>query len=130
MFKPVFRARNIQRSRELRRASPPFERRLWAQLHAGQLHGHRFTRQFQIGSYFVDFACREQKLVIEIDGWSHDVSQRYDRQRDDFLRVEGYQVLRFTNEQVTANLEGVVTMIVDALAAAPSPSPSRKREGK
>ena len=78
----------------------------------------------------MDFACREQKLVIEIDGWSHDVSQAHDRQRDEFLRFEGYQVLRFTNEQVTANLEGVVTMIVDALAAAPSPSPSRKREGK
>jgi very-short-patch-repair endonuclease len=127
--KPVFRKRNTARSRELRRSASPQERRLWEQLRAGQLDGHRFTKQFQIGDYFADIACRAQKLVIEVDGWSHDSRQEYDMRRDQFLRLQGYRILRFTNDDVMTNLDGVVTMIRQALAAAPSPNPSRKQEG-
>jgi very-short-patch-repair endonuclease len=94
-----------------------------------QLNGHRFTKQFQVGSYFVDFVCREKKLVVEVDGWSHDARQGYDCQRDKFIRSKGYEVLRFTNEQVMLNLEGVLAMIRERLAAIPSPNPSRAREG-
>ena len=129
MDNPIFRTRNTERSPELRRASPSAERTLWSQLRAGQLNGHRFTKQFQVGSYFVDFVCREKKLVVEVDGWSHDARQGYDGQRDKFIRSKGYEVLRFTNEQVTLNLDGVLVMIRERLAAIPSPNPSRTREG-
>jgi very-short-patch-repair endonuclease len=127
--KPVFRTRNTQRSRELRRSAPPAERLLWSKLSSGQVNGRRFTRQFQIGKYHVDLVCRSHKLVIEVDGWSHDSQQEYDMQRDGFMRAHGYRVLRFTNGDVTTNLEGVVLTIAQALDDLPSPNPSRKREG-
>jgi very-short-patch-repair endonuclease len=94
---------------------------------AGQLSGHRFTRQYQIGPYYPDLICRKQKLIIEVDGYSHDSRQEYDEARDRFIVSQGYRVMRFTNEDVMQNLEGVVMMIAEALG--PSPSPSRKREG-
>lgn len=64
-------------------------------------------------------------LVVEVDGWPHDVRQEYDARRDIFMKSLGYRVLRFSNEDITKNLEGVVLTIARALAAAPSP----KREG-
>jgi very-short-patch-repair endonuclease len=73
--------------------------------------------------------CRSQKLVVEVDGWSHDVRQEYDALRDQFMKSVGYRIMRFTNEDVMNNLEGVVTTIAQALPATPSPNPSRKREG-
>ena len=73
--------------------------------------------------------CRTQKLVVEVDGWSHDVRQEYDAQRDKFMKSEGYRVIRFSNEDVIKNLEGVVLTIAHVLSATPSPNPSRKREG-
>jgi very-short-patch-repair endonuclease len=110
----------------LRREASPAERLLWSKLSAGQLDGHRFTRQYQIGSYFCDLVCRSQRLIVEVDGYSHDVRQSHDFARDRFLRQEGYRVMRFSNEAVNTNLDGVVATI--ALALGPSPSPSRKRE--
>jgi very-short-patch-repair endonuclease len=125
--RPEFRKRNIERSRELRQETPPAERNLWKAVSAGKLAGHRFTRQFQIGPYFCDLVCRTQRLVVEVDGYSHDLQQDYDRKRDAFLEKQGYRVLRFSNEDIVKNLEGVVAMI--ELALGPSPNPSRKREG-
>lgn len=127
MKRPVFRMRNINRSRKLRREASSAERLIWSKLAAGQLAGHRFTRQFQIGTYFCDLVCRTERLVIEIDGYSHDLRPEYDARRDAYLQMQGYRVLRFTNEDVIQNLEGVVATI--ALALGPSPSPSREREG-
>jgi len=65
--------------------------------------------------------------VVEIDGYSHDLHQEYDRRRDSFLHSKGYRVLRFSNDDVKQNLDGVIATI--ALALGPSPNPSRKREG-
>ena len=65
----------------------------------------------------------------EVDGWSHDVRQGYDARRDEYMQSIGYRVLRFTNEDVMNNLEGVVITIAQALPLTPSPGPSRKREG-
>ena len=127
MRRPEYRTRDINRSRELRREASLAERLLWLALSSGKLSGHRFTRQYQIGPYFCDLVCRSAKLVIEIDGYSHDIRQSYDARRDSFLRNQGYRVLRFSNDDVMQNLEGVVATI--ALALGPSPSPSRKREG-
>jgi very-short-patch-repair endonuclease len=117
------------RSRELRRTASPAERLLWPYLSAGKLAGHRFTRQYQIGPYFADLLCRAKRLVVEIDGPSHDNRQDSDAARSGFLQKQGYRTIRFTNEDVMGNIEGVVTAIGLALEAMPSPSPSRKREG-
>jgi very-short-patch-repair endonuclease len=127
MKRPEYRTRDINRSRELRREASLAERLLWLALSSGKLSGHRFTCQYQIGPYFCDLVCRSAKLVIEIDGYSHDIRQSCDARRDSFLRNQGYRVLRFSNDDVMQNLEGVVATI--ALALGPSPSPSRKREG-
>ncbi len=82
-----------------------------------------------VGAYFADFLCRAAKLVIELDGNSHDAKLDYDARRDAYLDENGYQVLRFSNQQVFENLEGVVAIIEHALARLPTPSPSRLREG-
>ena len=124
-----FRKRNTERSRQLRREASPAERLLWTYLNAGKIDGHRFTKQFEIGPYYADLTCRSQKLVVEIDGWSHDVRQSHDKHRDEYMRAVGYRILRFSNEAVMSNIEGVVQTIAVALAEGPSPSPSRKREG-
>ena len=82
-----------------------------------------------IGSYFADFLCREAKLIIELDGSTHDQSEDYDARRDTYCRDEGFTVLRFQNAEVMGNLEGVLSHISATLAQLPTPNPSRKREG-
>lgn len=81
-----------------------------------------------VGPYFADFLCRELKLIIEIDGESHDYTSEYDRRRDGYCLSKGYRILRFSNADVMKNLEGVVSR-VQATLAQPTPSPSRQREG-
>jgi very-short-patch-repair endonuclease len=80
------------------------------------LGGFKFVRQEAIGSYIVDFACRERKLVVEVDGGQHADSQR-DRQRDADLGNEGYRVLRFWNSDVLKNKSGVLETILKELNA-------------
>ncbi len=84
-----------------------------------------------VGPYFADFICRSARLVVEIDGPSHDVRVAYDEARTKLIEAQGYRVLRFTNEDVLQNLEGVLMMIGQVLAEMPlpTPSPSRLREG-
>ncbi len=82
-----------------------------------------------VGQYFADFLCREARLIVELDGYSHDMRQGYDRHRDSWLAANGYHILRFTNDEVLANIEGVVREIARSLALLPTPAPSRKREG-
>ena len=124
-----FQTRNIERARDLRRTSSPAERMLWKSLSRRQIQGHHFTRQRQIGPYFADFACRQLKLVIELDGYSHDMRQMTDQTRDAFLKGQGWTVLRFRNGDVMENLDAVLTAIAAQIAAPPSPGPSRLREG-
>ena len=76
-----------------------------------------------IGPYVADFLCREAKLVIELDGVSHDDRQEEDRRRDGYLRAHGYWTLRFTNADVMSNLEGVLMAIVAVLNSGPPPAP-------
>lgn len=84
-----------------------------------------------VGPYFADFICRSVRLIIEVDGPSHDLQVEYDRVRTEFIEAQGYRVVRFTNEDVMQNLEGVLGMIGQVLAdvSLPTPSPSRLREG-
>ncbi|MBN8808790.1 MAG: endonuclease domain-containing protein [Sphingomonas sp.] len=119
---PEWRQRDTIRARQLRNEATAPERTLWRYLSASQL-GHKFSRQIPIGPYFGDFVCRRAKLVVELDGQSHDCSIAADARRDAFLRSEGFEVLRFTNDEVMANAEGVVHAISAALADTPTPNP-------
>ncbi|WP_166037943.1 DUF559 domain-containing protein [Sphingosinicella sp. YJ22] len=112
----------IQRAKQMRRQPTEPERLLWSALRARRLDPAKFRRQVVIGSYVVDFACRiPTKLIIEIDGDSHDFQQEYDAGRTKELEARGYRVLRFTNAEMMTNLGGVVTSIAEALASPPLP---------
>jgi len=103
------------RARELRKDMTPAERRLWTILQRRQLEGFHFRRQCPIGPYIADFACLEAKLLIEVDGGQH-MDAVADVRRDTFLSREGFRVLRFWNNEVMTNLEGVRALIVSRLA--------------
>ncbi|WP_322618619.1 endonuclease domain-containing protein [Deinococcus terrestris] len=101
------------RARELRRRSTPEERLLWSRLRNRQL-GAVFRRQQPLGFYFADFACLEHKLIVELDGSQH-TNSAYDAVRDADLRARGFRVLRFWNNEVRDNLDGVLERIAGAL---------------
>ncbi|WP_244513745.1 endonuclease domain-containing protein, partial [Devosia insulae] len=84
---------------------------MWRLLHPFRTAGHHFRRQEQIGPYYVDFACHAARLVIEVDGETHGHTKDADALRDEFLRYEGYAVLRFTNDDVLQNEDGVFTVV-------------------
>lgn len=90
------------------------ERALWSELKGRQLSDVKFTRQFPIGPYFADFACREHRLVIELDGSQH-LDSEYDRRRDKFMVEAGWSVLRFWNIDALIEREAVIDTIVAAL---------------
>ena len=121
--------RPTMRSRELRLNATDAERKLWAQLSARKVAGVRFNRQFPIGPLICDFVSRTANLVIEVDGGQHAVDVEKDEARTAYLQSQGYQVIRFWNNDVLERIEGVVGEIERALADMPSPNPSRKREG-
>jgi len=105
-------------AQRLRRNSTDAERRLWSYLRAGQM-GVQFTRQYQIGNAIADFTCRRLKLVIEVDGGQHSDSTTDDaRSRE--IESYGYRVIRFWNNDVLQNTDGVVLQITEALALATS----------
>jgi very-short-patch-repair endonuclease len=104
----------IARARELRSGDNQAEAILWNELKAKRLGGYKFVRQMPIGPYFADFACRGQKLIVEIDGSQH-VGSSYDRRRDEFMRAEGFSVLRFWSFDVLKNTRSVCETILAAL---------------
>ena len=125
---PTWTDRDTTRARELRNAATPAERALWTYLAKSQL-GVKFSRQMPVGAFFADFLCRSHRLIVEVDGHSHDVQPERDTARDAYLRGEGYRVLHFSNADVLGNVEGVIETIRTALQEEPTPGPSRKREG-
>jgi very-short-patch-repair endonuclease len=117
-------------ARKLRATPTDAEIRLWSRLRRKQLEGYRFRRQQLMGPFVVDFFCPDAKLVIEVDGGQH-ADSTTDEARTLWLEPRGYHVVRFWNNDVLANTEGVLLRIVEALRARPPslPSPSRG-EGK
>jgi adenine-specific DNA-methyltransferase len=105
-------------ARRLRRQLTDAERALWASLRNGQLQGVKFRRQQPIGPYIVDFISLKRRLILEIDGGQHNKREgkREDRERTEWLQAKGYRVLRFWNNDVLTNMEGVLEKILDALA--------------
>jgi very-short-patch-repair endonuclease len=103
------------RSRSLRRDMTKSERLLWNCLRNRTLGEWKFVRQCPIGPYFADFACREAKLVVELDGEGHDLGHERDMRRDAFLEGEGYRVLRIASAEMLINADGVLSQIASAL---------------
>jgi very-short-patch-repair endonuclease len=114
---------STNRSRELRNLSTDAESKLWNRLRARMLGGHKFVRQIPIGPFIVDFVCREKRLIIEVDGGQHATSTS-DAARDKWLIGHRYRVLRFWNNDVLRNTDGVLESIAIALVEAP-PHPDR-----
>ena len=102
------------RARGFRQGENQAEAVLWLELKRSKLGGYKFTRQFPIGPYFADFCCRREKLVVETDGSQH-VDSDHDRRRDEFMRTEGYSILRFWNIDVLKQRTTVCETILAAL---------------
>ncbi|WP_249128826.1 MULTISPECIES: endonuclease domain-containing protein [Bradyrhizobium] len=104
------------RAKRLRREMTRAETLLWRHLKADRLAGLAFRRQTPMGNYIADFVAHSCKLIVELDGESHVFEERirHDEWRDQWFASRGYRVLRFTNDDVMKNLEGVVLSILEA----------------
>ena len=110
-----------ERAKWMRANPTPAEARLWTMLRDRRLAMHKFRRQMVIPPYIADFVCLERHLIIEAGGSQHSDSA-YDARRDAFLRGQGFEVLRFWNNDVLGNAQGVFEAIVSALS---TPHPAR-----
>jgi very-short-patch-repair endonuclease len=104
----------IERAQRLRRNSTDAERKLWLHLRSRAMVGFKCVRQEPMGPYVVDFICRERRLIVEVDGSQHADSKR-DLVRDRWLADHDYRVLRFWNNDVLTNTDGVLESIAMAL---------------
>ena len=101
----------------LRRNLTDAESKLWQELRGRRVQGYKFRRQHPIEDYIADFACLSAKLIVEIDGATHstDEEKAYDVRRTAFLESLGWQVIRFTNDDVYSDVDGVVEAVYAAL---------------
>ena len=121
---------NIKFAKTLRTNQTDAELKIWQAIRAGRLMNYKFKRQVPITEFIVDFVCFEQKLIIEIDGGQH-AENSEDVLRDAKLIKMGFRMLRFWNNDVMNNLDGVLTVILEQLQIAtplPSPLPQGARE--
>jgi very-short-patch-repair endonuclease len=103
------------RAKELHRNMSVAEVKLWAYLRAHRTGGVHFRNQHAIGSYIVDFCAPREKLIIELDGGQHLEQEEYDQERTLYLELQGYRVIRFWNDQVMGDIEGVIRTIIYTL---------------
>jgi len=107
-------------ARENRSNPTKAETRIWREvLRKRQFAEYKFLRQKPIGGYIVDFYCSELQLVIEIDGDSHAETEEYDRERTKFLNALGLQVVRYTNDDIIRNIEGVYADLIKQTNTSP-----------
>lgn len=106
-------------ARTLRQRSTLAEQKLWQQLRNKQINGIKFRRQHTLRGYIVDFYCYQYNLVIEIDGPIHNDHVLHDQGRDRHLKNYGYNILRFSNEQVLNHTREVVKIITEAISPSP-----------
>ena len=122
----------IDRAKQLRSASTPFEAQLWRQLSRSQLGGYKFRRQYVIGNCIANFFCPQKGLIVEVDGDTHRPER--DVSRDALNRHYGFETIRFSNADVGKNIGGVLAHLLEKLEALPDrwphPHPSPKGEGK
>jgi very-short-patch-repair endonuclease len=117
----------LDNAKALRSNLTDAEQKLWYHLRAHRFLGRKFKRQKPMGRYVVDFVCLEEKLIIELDGGQHAENVEYDHVRDSWLRSEGYTVLRFWNNELINEMEGVlerIRLVFDSGSQTLSPSPS------
>jgi very-short-patch-repair endonuclease len=109
--------RRVALTRKLRQSHTDAERALWAKLRNKQLEGVKFRRQQPLGGYIVDFVSFERKIIVEIDGGQHNEEEasKKDEERTTWLRGRDYQVLRFWNNEVLVNTQGVLEKIREVL---------------
>jgi very-short-patch-repair endonuclease len=121
-------------ARRLRRDQTNAERMLWFRLRDRRLNGWKFRRQFPVDRYVVDFFCADAHLIVELDGGQHAARTDADAQRTKVLEAMGYMVLRYWNNDVMQNIDGVLEDIYAALERHrpepphPHPLPSGERE--
>ena len=106
-------AKQLENAKELRREMTPTEKILWKHLKANRLNGLHFRRQQIIHGYFADFYCHQHELIVELDGSVHDLQKEYDVDREAYLRALGFRIIRFSNEEVSNNLKGVLRKLVE-----------------
>jgi very-short-patch-repair endonuclease len=121
--------RKIVRARALRRAMTDAEKKLWWHLRQLPVETTHFRRQAAIGPYFADFACHKHRLLIEVDGGGHGEARQIasDEARTAYLKSRGYRVLRFWNNEVLKEIDGVMSVIYAAVHDSeepPTPDPS------
>ncbi|HEX8620769.1 MAG TPA: endonuclease domain-containing protein [Allosphingosinicella sp.] len=114
----------LERARRLRRNMTPQERFLWGQLRGRRFAGFKFRKQMWLAGFIADLACPEARLVVEADGSQHADDAEYDARRQRAFARLGWRTLRFWNNEITENLDGVLTLIASAL---PSPSQAASR---
>ena len=115
-------------ARGLRENATEAEKVLWQRLSRRQIEGFKFRRQQPIGQYVPDFVNFKKKLIIELDGGQHKIQKDEDKKRDDWFEERGFKVLRFWNNDVFENLEGILEVVREKLLS-PSPNPSRQGRG-
>jgi len=112
--------------RSLRKSAPASENELWQELRGRRCGGYKFRRQYIINQYVVDFACVAAKLVVEVDGPTHEGREEYDAERTRHIESRGYRVIRFTNAEVLDETDAVVEGIFAELKIlTPHPSATR-----
>jgi very-short-patch-repair endonuclease len=108
---------SLAKTRKLRNCSTPQEIIFWSRVRAKRYKGLKFKRQYLIGKYIVDFICLEKKIIIELDGFQHkeENQERYDKERTKYLERQGFSILRFWNNEINNDLEGVFLKIEEYL---------------
>jgi len=103
---------NKHLAREMRNNPTSQEKTFWSIVKNRQFFGYRFLRQYCIGNYIVDFICKEKKIVIEIDGSQHTEFADYDNERTQYLNSLGYKIVRFWNNEIDNDIEGVYSKMI------------------
>ena len=106
---------SIPNAKKLRKNQTDAEKKLWSKLRNKQLEGFKFRRQVPIGSFVADFVCYEGKVIIEVDGGQHASQTNQDEKRTRWFESQGYRVIRFWNNEVLSNFEGVLEVILKNL---------------
>ncbi len=104
---------------------------MWRHLKSKQLEGLKFRRQQPIGNFIVDFVCFEKRIIIELDGGQHTniTEEKKDKSRDKWFKEQGFKVLRFWNNDVFMNINGILEVIIENCFKPPSPNPSHQGRG-
>ncbi len=119
-------------ARNLRKNMTTQERKLWNIIKNKQFYNYKFLRQYVIGGYIVDFICREEKIIVEIDGGQHNQNEniKYDKNRNKYLENLGYKVVRFWNNEIDDNIEGVYRKLQEIVMIKTAPTLTLPRKGR